>query len=41
MAILMTNIEIYCASELGIELPDLKDKKTRELFEYFREKGIL
>ena len=41
MSVYMEYITIYCSSEIGIELPDLETHKIVEMYEYYREKGML
>lgn len=37
----MNKIEIFCKTELGIDLPDLNSEKAIELFNYYKEQGFL
>jgi hypothetical protein len=41
MSTLMNHIDTYCSSELEITLPDLSEEKTRQMYEYYRERGLL
>ena len=40
MSVYMNHIAAF-ASDAGIELPDLKSKRAAEMYEYYKEKGML